>query len=132
MKNLCVGAWSLGLLVTLTSILTAQQMDGDVCMRGNCVNGRGTMVFENGDKYIGQWKDEVFHGTGTYIGADGMRYEGQYVEGVKEGKGTYISPDGLKYVGQWRGGVRDGFGTLYRGKTVVYRGQWTDDRMMLE
>ena len=31
-------------------------------------------IFDNGDKYIGEWKDDTAHGQGTYIFADGHKY----------------------------------------------------------
>lgn len=40
------------------------------------------MAFKNGDKYDGEWANEVFHGTGTYLYADGTVFTGNWVEGV--------------------------------------------------
>ena len=28
------------------------------CIQGNCSNGQGTFTLPNGDKYVGEWKDD--------------------------------------------------------------------------
>ena len=35
------------------------------CKAGNCSNGTGTMVWSNGDQYVGEWKDGKEHGVGN-------------------------------------------------------------------
>ncbi len=34
------------------------------CIKGDCMNGQGTFICPNGDKYTGQFKDGKFHGNG--------------------------------------------------------------------
>jgi len=41
------------------------------CISGDCNNGYGTYVWDNGDKYIGEHKNGLGHGLGTYTYADG-------------------------------------------------------------
>ncbi|MFP6691014.1 MAG: hypothetical protein VCD31_17100 [Alphaproteobacteria bacterium] len=31
----------------------------------------GTITFADGDKYVGEWRDDTYHGQGTYISANG-------------------------------------------------------------
>ena len=52
------------------------------CISGDCKNGQGTYVYDNGEKYVGQWKDEGFHGQGTYTYADGTIEKGLWEENV--------------------------------------------------
>jgi hypothetical protein len=33
--------------------------------------GRGIYYYSNGDVYIGDWKDDLFHGKGFYIFGNG-------------------------------------------------------------
>lgn len=40
---------------------------GDECVEGDCVNGKGTMVFSTGHKYTGGFKDGVRHGEGVLL-----------------------------------------------------------------
>ncbi len=36
-----------------------------LCQKGDCVNGEGTYIYENGNKYVGEWNDGLMHGQGT-------------------------------------------------------------------
>ena len=38
-------------------------------------DGRGIMLFPNGDRYQGEWKDGRRHGQGIYVSSDGDKYE---------------------------------------------------------
>ena len=42
------------------------------CKEGNCSNGSaGSMVWPNGDQYVGEWKDGKINGVGTLKWSDG-------------------------------------------------------------
>lgn len=98
------------------------------CIEGDCFNGRGTYVwdsgnryegdwqagrrtgsgtftFANGEKYTGQFRDGTFHGTGTYVFKNGDVYEGQWVNGKQEGRGVHTSADGTRVEGTFRDGI---------------------------
>ena len=45
----------------------------------------GTYTSANGDKYVGEYKDDKYHGKGTFTFPDGSRYEGPWVEGEFKG-----------------------------------------------
>jgi len=63
-------------------------------------HGRGTLVFRDGDKYVGQFSggsffdQGTFNGQGTYTFADGRRKEGEYLNGELHGKGTIYDASG--------------------------------------
>ena len=40
---------------------------GDECVDGDCVNGKGAMVYSTGLKYTGGFKDGVRHGEGVIM-----------------------------------------------------------------
>ena len=107
---------------------------GDECVEGDCVNGKGTLVFSTGHKYTGGFKDGVRHGEGvllmpggrkivgiwvdnairegTYTQPDGTIYEGQWEFRERNGQGILTFPDGRKYVGEFKSGPRHGKGTM--------------------
>lgn len=74
------------------------------CTSGNCINGKGTMVFINGTKYTGQFKKGEFNGKGTYTYSDKAVYSGDWSAGKKNGKGTLTMSDGRKFVGEYKDG----------------------------
>ena len=41
------------------------------CIEGNCTNGEGTFTWGNGEKYVGEYKDNKRHGQGTYTAPNG-------------------------------------------------------------
>ena len=47
------------------------------------------MIYPDGRKYEGEWKDDKQHGYGVFSWADGRKYEGQYVNDKKEGHGIF-------------------------------------------
>ena len=45
----------------------------------------GTYSRYDGDKYVGDWKDDKKHGQGTYAYASGRKYIGKFKEGKLNG-----------------------------------------------
>ena len=41
----------------------------------------GTIIFSDGSKYVGEWKNRKWHGQGTYTFADGSVKEGIWENG---------------------------------------------------
>ena len=41
------------------------------CMKGDCKNGYGTYAWEDGNIYVGEFKNSLEHGQGTYTYSDG-------------------------------------------------------------
>ena len=73
---------------------------GQKCIKGNCKNGKGTYIWHDGMKYVGEWKDGNQNGQGTFTDAIGNKYVGEWKDGNQNGQGTYIWACGSKYVGE--------------------------------
>lgn len=91
-------------------------------------HGRGTMTFENGEVYSGQWLNDKQHGEGMYTYADGGVYTGQWVAGEKSGCGRFDFADGSYYDGGWEKNVRSGTGTIAYADGGRYDGEWFDNK----
>lgn len=80
------------------------------------------------EKYIGYWKDDMYHGKGTLYDETcfQMEYEGQFQYGKKHGKGTLYGAF-EKYIGEFQNDKREGYGILYDGDEIVYYGMWKED-----
>ena len=63
-------------------------------------------IWENGSRYVGDWKDGKKHGQGTYTygkgQGEGDKYVGEFKGGFKNGQGKYIWSNGDKYVGVFK------------------------------
>ena len=42
------------------------------------MNGKGTYVFPNGNRFEGEWSNDVKHGYGVLTYVNGERYEGEW------------------------------------------------------
>ncbi|MBF0192665.1 MAG: hypothetical protein HQL99_16235 [Magnetococcales bacterium] len=51
------------------------------CVEGNCTNGFGTFVHDDGARYIGQWSQGKKHGTGEFRFSSGGGYRGTWKNG---------------------------------------------------
>ncbi|KAL6067459.1 Phosphatidylinositol 4-phosphate 5-kinase [Balamuthia mandrillaris] len=85
-------------------------------------------VWENGDKYEGEWLNNVFHGTGTFTFASGNVYKGQYANGKREGKGCYLYKNGDKYEGEYHADKKHGHGRFTFANGDCYDGEWVADK----
>ena len=81
------------------------------CVSGDCKNGKGTYIVENGEKYVGETKNSQMDGKGTYYFNTGEWYQGEWKNNQRNGQGTNYFADGEKYVGNWKDNERHGYGT---------------------
>ena len=68
-------------------------------------NGLGVLIYPNGWKYVGEFKDGQLNGQGTET-FSGKVYTGEWVKGEKHGQGQMIHSHkilyGHKEVGEWK------------------------------
>ena len=64
-------------------------------------DGHGRYIWNNGNEYIGEWKNGLISGRGILIWANGKNYNGEWENGVRKGDGVFTLPDGSCYVGRW-------------------------------
>ena len=78
----------------------SQVMAGE-CVSGNCVNGQGTLIWKDGTKYEGEFKDNLFNGQGTITYPNGNKYVGVFKDNKFNGYGKFTYANGNKIVGRW-------------------------------
>ena len=88
----------------------------------------GTRPYSHGNKYIGEWHDDMAEGQGIYIWASGLKYLGGWRNGRKHGQGSITYLNGDKYLGEWRSDMANGQGTYLWVNGQKYVGEWRDDR----
>ena len=102
-------------------------------------NGKGGLTYRNGkwdgDKYVGEFKDDEYHGQGIYTYSSGKKYEGEFKDGNFDGQGTETLLDGQKYVGEWKDDKKWN-GTVYNKDgsilSVISEGEKTSPKTQAE
>ena len=91
-------------------------------------NGCGVLTYPDLTKYVGEYKNGLYHGQGTLTSEkgdfEGDRYVGEFKEGKKHGQGTYTWSDGRKYVGEWDKDKYNGKGTINLLNGYIYEGDF--------
>jgi len=65
----------------------------------------GVFTWNTGDKYIGQWKDNLQNGLGIFLWNNGNRYVGDWNAGLQHGDGAEYDATGkLVYYGKYDNG----------------------------
>ena len=97
------------------------------CISGDCDNGYGTYIYDDGNKYVGEWKDGKRNGQGTYTSARGNKYVGEWKDDKKHGLATNTFANGNKYVGEFKDDMYNGQGTNTFANGNKYVGEYKDD-----
>lgn len=93
---------------------------------GNCKDGKGKMIYNDGGTYDGLWKNGMWHGAGERVNAAGYKFIGKYSLGERV-EGTMIYPNGMVYKGAYNKTLRHGKGVCTWPDGVSYAGEWKDD-----
>lgn len=94
------------------------------CIKGNCKNGKGTLVTHDGDKYSGVFKEYKLHGQGSWKSKYGDIYKGEFRNGKSHGKGKLTITNGDYYIGEFVNGKFHGKGKYGFSNGDDYIGQW--------
>ena len=94
----------------------------------------GIMLFDNGAKYEGQWKNDKKQGKGVFTSSHyfdcknfvGMKYEGDFKEDKFEGYGITLYTNGDKYEGEWKNNKQYGKGIVTYFNGEKYEGDWRE------
>ena len=93
------------------------------------VNGKGILVNNKGDKYIGDFVDSRKHGKGELISIS-VKYEGEFNNNKMDGKGKIkFLMEGHEYEGEFFNNQINGCGTFKWNNGDVYEGEMMNGKM---
>ncbi len=138
----------------------AEMPNGKICdkneiaskLKDNKFDGKGTMIFANGAKYIGNWKENKSDGLGTFYTPNGdkfvvgwkddkvkkqrfityakdSKYPGKFKLGNDKfnGQGIRIYENGIIYTGKFKESKLDGQGTIIYPNGNSFSGFFKDN-----
>jgi|GEM_PF-653168 len=98
------------------------------CVSGNCDEGLGIYVWDDGSVYIGEFKNKIMTGHGNYFYKNGDCFTGNFKDSKPDSIGTFYTNSGSKYYGMMKAGIFDGFGVYYSPEGGIYRvGKWVNN-----
>ena len=92
-------------------------------------HGQGKYIAEDGSIYIGSFKDGAKYGQGTFSYSNGEKYIGEFKDNEYHGKGTQTTIEGDKFVGNFNNGLKDGYGVIIFSDGMKYEGGFKNDMM---
>lgn len=77
-------------------------------------NGEGEILYSNGEKFLGKWKNLKREGIGKMISPEGDFFEGEFRNDSFDGRGVYYcKAERKKTEGNWKDGKEDGEMLIY-------------------
>ena len=78
--------------------------------KNDMMDGEGFYQWNTNKVYYGQWKNDQMHGKGEFFWPDGEYYQGYYEKDERHGEGIMIWNPYRRHRGFWAFGVRHGYG----------------------
>ena len=100
--------------------------EGD--FKEDSITGFGSLLWKNGDRYIGEVSNKKMHGMGKYFWSDGSEYEGEYIDNIKVGKGIFKWNNGNIFEGPFDKGLPHGQGII-KTKGLKYECEFREGRL---
>ncbi len=101
----------------------------DGMWKNNRAHGHGRLIHANGDVYEGEWANDKANGKGVYTHTDGAVYDGEWLEDKQHGTGMEVWPDGARYEGHYEGGKKHGNGWFRWSDGSEYRGNFVENNI---
>ncbi|MCE9501138.1 MAG: hypothetical protein K8R21_11680 [Leptospira sp.] len=97
------------------------------CLEGNCTNGYGVFLYSTGEKYSGNFKDNMREGQGKIVYPDGESYSGDFTKDKKDGYGEYKFKNGDNYIGAFKEGIISGKGVYKFVDGKIFEGDFLNN-----
>jgi hypothetical protein len=94
------------------------------------LEGRGTLIFKDGARYDGEFKNGKRNGCGTNTEANSSTYMGQFKNDQFNGIGLLSLSDGARYIGEFRNKRCQGQGTFVPPDGTPQQGLWQNNQLI--
>ena len=115
------------IIIALILFAFSSALHANECVSGNCKNGYGIYEWNNGNKYEGEFKNDLYHGKGIFYYKDGTIYKGDFRNDKFTGQATITWINGDKYTGEVKNELMHGEGTLFFSDGDKYVGEFKKD-----
>lgn len=97
---------------------------------GKPLNGRGSMLYPNGNRYDGEYINGQRNGCGTFTFANGRRYVGEFGNDLFSGRGVWMLENGDRYIGDFEFNKCNGEGVFIFADGTSQSGVWQQGRLV--
>ncbi len=97
---------------------------------GKPANGRGSMLYPNGNRYDGEYRNGQRNGCGTFTFENGRRYVGEFQNDLFSGRGIWILENGDRYIGDFEFNRCNGEGVYMFADGTSKSGIWQQGRLV--
>ena len=87
-------------------------------------HGRGIIIYENGNKYLGNFENGKKSKLGIYYFKNGSKYKGYWENNKFNGYGIYYYANGTIYEGYFKDNKRNGAGVVTTSNGDIYESLW--------
>lgn len=98
--------------------------------QGQPANGRGSMLYTNGNRYDGNYRSGQRNGCGTFTFANGRRYVGEFSNDLFSGRGMWLLENGDRYIGDFEFNKCNGEGVFIFADGTSQSGIWQQGRLV--
>ena len=92
------------------------------------LEGKGVYMWNNGTKYIGNWKDGNMNGEGILIDSNNnLVFQGNYYRNKRYGKGLFVIKDNEYYEGEFFDDKMEGKGTYHYENGDIWEGYFKNN-----
>ena len=99
--------------------------NGEIKDTSRGYSGKALAQYPNGDTYEGEFMDGIRESRGVYrYAASGEKYDGEWKNNMKHGIGRMTYAKAGEYNGFWENGRRHGEGVFHYSNGDVYSGWW--------
>ncbi|NET36257.1 MAG: hypothetical protein F6K19_30235 [Cyanothece sp. SIO1E1] len=93
-------------------------------------DGSGMMVFRNGDRHDGEYRDGKRHGCGRFTFVNLRDYVGEFRSDQFHGQGVWTLENGDRYIGEFRNNKCNGQGTFIFADGSSRSGTWLNGNLV--